>query len=252
LRLDCSRAACDFFVNGTLVGRSSTGLPAKISDIGIFATSGWDQRFGQVTFTRFSAFELPGKTPIEPLNLGSALTSDEGLFASTGLSGAFHSYEADGFHFSPVIPFGYYSVKGGPALADMIVSADIKMEIQPGVSASRFAGLVCRASQSGMVAAVIRADGTYTVFRDTPRQPLAVLARGATDVLLPGLSENKLRLECRGSEIRFFINDALVESLNDTRYGLTFGRAGLFTKAGGDANPDAIVFRGFSVTEIME
>ena len=98
--------------------------------------------------------------------------------------------------------------------------------------------------------AVIRADGTYSIYRDTPRQPFALLAQKASSAILPGLAENKLRLDCIGDQITFFINGAQVESLTNTRYELRYGRAGLFTKAGGTPEPDAIIFSDFSITEI--
>lgn len=101
-----------------------------------------------------------------------------------------------------------------------------------------------------MVAAVIRVDGTYTVFRDTPQRPMAVLARKSSKEILPGLSENQLRLDCKGNLIDFYINGIKVESLDDTRYSVRFGRAGLYTKSGGAPDPDAIVFSNFSIKEI--
>ena len=251
LRLDCSATGCDFFANGNLAGRSPVGISDKAKAVGLFARSDWDQHFGQVEFKKLRVFSLGG----DPLNtqlysMEDPLTSGGQIFAGTGLSGAFNQYEADGFHFSPVIPFGYYGVKGGPALGDMSARVSLNMEISPGVSGSRYAGLVCRSSQEGMVMAVIRADGTYSIYRDTPKQPFALLAQKTSDTILPGLAENKLRLDCIGDQIKFYINEALVESLTDTRYGLRFGRAGLFTKAGGIPDPDAVIFRDFSITEI--
>ena len=251
LRLDCSSAWCDFFANGNLAGRSPVGITDKIKVVGLFARSGWDQQFGQVEFKKLRVYSLGGD-PLntQPYSMEDPLTSGSEVFAGTGLSGAFNRYEIDGFHFSPVIPFGYYGVKGGPALGDMSARVTLKMEISPGISGSRYAGLVCRSSQDGMVMAVIRADGTYSIYRDTPKQPFALLAQKASDTILPGLAENKLRLDCIGDQIKFYINEALVESLTDTRYGLRFGRAGFFTKAGGIPDPDAVIFSDFSITEV--
>jgi hypothetical protein len=126
------------------------------------------------------------------------------------------------------------------------------MEIDPSGSSSRYAGLICRSSQDGMYMAVIRADGTYSIFRDTPQRPFALLAERKSDAILNGTTDNSLKLECIGDQINFYINGTQVESLTDMRYGLRFGRSGLFTKAGGDPLPDAIIFKDLRIEEIRE
>ena len=124
------------------------------------------------------------------------------------------------------------------------------MDIERGVSGSQFAGVVCRGSQEGSYMGVIKVDGTYTIFRDTPQRPLSVLAHKASDAILTGLAANKIRLVCRGKQIDLFINGEQVESLTDTRYNVNFGRAGLYTKASGDPTEDAIVFSDLSIIEL--
>ena len=251
LRLDCSSDGCDFFANGSLAGRAPFRISGRTKKVGLFAQSNWDQQFGKVEIRNLTVKKLDGGVESgQSFSIEDPLTSASGVFTGTGLSGAFSKYDAEGFHFSPVIPYGYYGVKGGPALGDVSVSATVKIEVDPGVSGSRFAGLVCRSSLDGMVMAVIRSDGTYSIYRDTPKQPFALLAQRTSDVILPGRAGNKLRLDCVGDQITFYINGAQVESLTSTRYGLRFGRAGLFTKAGGIPNPDIIIFSDFSITEI--
>ncbi len=250
-RLDCSADGCDLYANGVLAGRSPVGISGKTKMIGGFASSNWDQHFGKVEFRKLRIYELETSDEIKkPYSIEDPLTSGGDIFAGTGLSGAFHNYGTDGFHFSPVIPYGYYGVKAGPALESVSVKATIKMEINPGISGSRFAGLACHSSLDGMIMAVIRVDGTFSIYRDTPSQPFALLAQKASDAILPGLAENNLRLDCIGDQITFFINGAQVESLTNTRYGLRYGRAGLFTKAGGTPDSDAIIFSDFGITEI--
>jgi hypothetical protein len=148
------------------------------------------------------------------------------------------------------VPFNFYSAATGPSLADISVEVTITMQIDPGVSGSQFAGVACRASQEGAYLAVIKVDGTYTLFRDTPKRPLAVLARKESDAILPGRESNRLRLDCRGDQIDFFINDTQVASVQDSRYNVSFGRAGLYTKAGSDPNENAIVFSDLLITEL--
>ena len=251
LRLDCSAAGCDLFANGKLAGRSPVGVPGTTKTIGMFASSNWDQRFGKVDIKQLRIYALSGAQDDPQLfSIVDPLTSPSEIFSGTGLSGAFNRVDKDGFHFSPVIPYGFYGVKGGPALGGMSVSATIKMEISAGISSSRYAGLVCHSSLDGMIIAVIRADGTYSIYRDTPRQPFSLLAQKASTAILPGLAENKLRLDCVEDQITFYINGAQVESLTNTRYELRYGRAGLFTKAGKRPAPDAVIFSDFSITEI--
>jgi hypothetical protein len=42
-----------------------------------------------------------------------------------------------------------------------------------------------------------------------------------------------------------------IKSFTDTRYGIRYGRSGLFTKAGGGAWSGAIVFRDLVIKEIL-
>lgn len=250
-RLICAGVSCDLFINEELAGRVPDGLSDRVTRVGLFAAADWDQTFGRVDFNSFNFEEVPSNQPeSQTFTLMDDLTTDHGAFTGLGLSGAFSAYPGDGFHFSPVVPYNFYTARTGPSLADVAVEAVIKMEINPGVSGSQFAGLVCRASQEGMITAVLRVDGTYIIFRDTPKKPLAVLARKASEMILPGLSENHMRLVCDGPKIELFINGAKVESLNDARYGLRFGRVGLFTKAGGSPHPDAVVFSDLKITEL--
>lgn len=251
LKLVCTEETCDLYINTELAGRIPEGSADGVSRVGLFAASDWDHAFGRVDFTGFQFKTISSGLPsTKTFSLVDDLKTDNGTFSGMGLSGAFSEYEADGFHFSPVVPFNFYSTKTGPSLADVSVEVSVKMEIKLGVSGSQFAGVVCRSSQEGMVAAVIRVDGTYTVFRDTPQKPLSVLAKKASNVIVPGLSTNHLRLDCQDSQLDFYINGTLMESLADTRFGVRFGRAGLYTKSGSSPDPDAIIFSNFSITEL--
>ena len=100
--------------------------------------------------------------------------------------------------------------------------------------------------------AVVRANGTYTIFRDTPKHPFAMLAEQPSEHIQIGEADNRLRLDCVGNQIDFYINGNLVESLTDSRYRLRFGRSGFFTKSGGSPDPDGIVFRDLVIDEINE
>ncbi len=250
-RLVCTPVHCDLYANGEFIGRDPIGMPGGIASMGFFAASAWDEGFGEL---RLGDLRAEAPTPMEatqpPYLLEDDLKTDRVTFSRTGLSGAFNDIEPDGFHFSPVVPYGYYAARGGPSLAGMSVQATVRMEITHGRKATRYAGIVCRSSAEGMRMAVIRADGAYTLYRNTLQREFAILAKGTTDAIRPGLAENTLRLDCVGDEVAFFINDTLVASLTDARYNVSFGRAGLFTKAGGEPDPDAVVFSDFSVTEI--
>ena len=250
-RLVCTPARCDLYANGEFIGRDPQGAQGGIREAGFFAASAWDERFGEVRLEDvWAGIPYLEEASQPPFALQDDLKVDRGTFSRIGLSGAFNDFESDGFHFSPVVPYGYYAARGGPSLADMSVEVTVRMEITPGRVATRYAGLVCRSSAEGMRMAVIRADGTYTIYRDTPGRAFAVLAKGISDAILPGLAENTLRLDCVGDEVAFYINDVLAASFTDARYNVSFGRAGLFTKAGGESDPDAVVFSDFSLAEV--
>jgi len=250
LELDCGQLVCDLMVNGSLAGRipPSTG---SITSAGLFAAADWDQSFGRVAFTGFDINKASTNQPkASVFTLSDDLTADRGTFSARGLSGAFNQYEPDGFHFSPIVPFEFYSVRTGPSLADVSIEVDVLMEIAPGVSGSQFAGVACRSSQEGAYIATIKVDGTYTLFRDTPQRPLAVLARKASEAILPGRQTNTLRLDCGGDQIDFYINETQVASVTDTRFNVDFGRIGLYTKASGSPQEDAIVFSNLIIMEL--
>lgn len=250
IQLSCADNSCDVYFNGQFSARYPLSLAEGLSAVGIFTTSDWNQQFGTVQFENLTIEEfIDPHQQSQSFRIKDSLTADHGTFSTTKLSGAFSDFTEDGFYFSSLIPYGYYAAKSDPALADVTVSTVVHMEIDPNSSSSRYAGLICRSSQDGMYMAVIRADGTYSIFRDTPRQPFALLAERRSDAILSGTSDNSLRLECIGDQIIFSINGTQVESLTDTRYGLHFGRAGLFTKAGGEPAPDAIIFKDLVIKE---
>jgi len=250
-RLDCSPSACDVWANGQLIGRSRSSAASPIKSLGVFTASAWDELFGSVTFHKFTAYEsTQAVSNHAEYVLEDSLKKESDLFTHSGMSGAFNDFAEDGFHFSPVIPFGYYGLKTGPALENMDVRVRVTMEIDPQKRGTQYAGLICRSSQVGMYMAVLRVDGSYIIFRDTPDRPFSLLAKRNSDAIRTGLTENALRLVCSGDTLVFYINDQLVESLQDTRYKLNFGRGGIYTKAGGDAEPDAIIFSDFSIREV--
>lgn len=251
IRLVCVPDNCDLFANGVLSGRYPLSDIERISSIGYFTASPWDERFGTVTIANLTIEELSASRPeTQTYILIDDLTADHGTFAQMGLSGAFSDFEADGFHFSPVIPYGYYGAKAGPALRDVSVSATVEMDFTPGVPATQYGGVTCRASNEGMVTAVLRANATYTIYRDSVRRAFAVLAADTVDSIMEGRSAHRLQLDCVDETISLWIDGTQVESFTDTRYGIQYGRSGLYTKAGGAAYSDAIIFRDFEIREI--
>lgn len=250
-RLACSPEYCDLYANEELVGRSTNGINAPVNTVGIFTSAAWDELFGQVDFSALDIHSQDERMPVfEPYELSDSLRSESGTFSQIGLSGAFSDYQDDGFHFSPVIAYGYYGAKAGAALENVEVSAKVRMQVDPDKPGSQYGGLICRSSKEGMYMAVIGVDGTYTIYRDTPQKPFTLLAERKSDAILPGLVENELRLVCSGNTIDFYVNGQQVEALTDTRYNLNYGRAGIYTKAGGEPNEDAIVFSDLSIKEI--
>jgi len=101
-----------------------------------------------------------------------------------------------------------------------------------------------------MVTAVLRANATYTIYRDSVRRAFAMLATEPVESIQEGRSAHRMQLDCIGDLISLYIDGEQVESLTDTRYGIQYGRSGLYTKAGGAAYSDAIVFSDFEISEI--
>lgn len=250
-KMACDQDICEAYVNESLIGRIPAAINGEIAAVGIFSASAWDESFGEVIFNSLSVNSAEAMlAEAEPFILEDDLLSDKGTFTKTGMSGAFSDYGTDGFGFSPVIPYGYYGAKTGPAIQDVAVNAKVRMDIDTDRPGSQYGGLICRSSQDGMYMAVIGIDGTYTIYRDTPQSPFALLAEKRSEAILPGYTENELKLVCQGNTIEFYINGALVESFEDQRYGLVYGRAGIYTKAGGDPQPDAIIFSDLSIREL--
>ena len=249
--LICSQKVCELYANGNLISRLQITTSGRIQSVGFFTASAKDELFGDVIIRDLVI--CPNDALLEDASFSLKYDLKSGgqeLFAHTGFSGAFHDYEEDGFHFSPVVAYNYYAAKTDPSMENVEVSAAVKMDIDPGQSGSQFGGLICRASQAGMYMAVIGVDGTYSIYRNTPDQPFVLLAENTSKAILTGTEENELRLVCSGEEISFYINEQLAASVTDSRDGLSFGRSGLTTKAGGDPQSDAIVFSDFAIREI--
>lgn len=249
----CSDRYCEFLNDDQLAARVRLSQPIMIRGGGLFAASDWDQEFSELTFSRFSVEVLTDdRLPVQVFSYQDDLTYDRGLFTQSGLSGAYNNFSNQGFHFSPLIPFETYAVQGGPAMADFSVSAKLRINMDPGRKASKFAGIMCRSSADGAYAAVLRADGDYFVYRSTPDSPFGLLAKGTySDIKQPGLANIALRLECAGHQIDFYINDTLMNSVINKTNALGFGRAGLFAKAGGDPNPDEFIYHDLLIQEII-
>ena len=242
---------CDLYGNDVLIGRSPYQFQDKITSLGFFTASNWDQQFGNILLNSFSVKENSSiGLGTQAFTLKDDLTLDNGTFSQMGLSGAFSEIEEDGFHFSPVIPYGFYAAKSGPSLSNVSISSLVSMEFSPGIQGTQYAGVVCRSSFDGRYIAIMRVDGTYTIYRDTLRYPFSLLAKGKIAEIQAGRSVNSLRLDCIDNTISLYINDKQVESFQDTRHGIRFGRAGLITKAGGAPYSNAIIFSDFEIEEI--
>jgi len=251
IQIICAPENCDLFSNESLAGRFPIPGEDGFQSIGLFAASPWDERFGAVIIENLAIEALPANRP-ETLtfSLADDLKADHGTFAMMGLSGAFSDFEADGFHFSPVIPYGYYAAKAGPALRDVSVGAIVEMDFSPGVPATQYGGVICRDSIDGRYLAVLRANATYTIYRDSIRQPFAMLATGTVDTIPAGRSAHRIQLDCIEETITLFIDGEMVESFTDNRFGIQYGRSGLYTKAGGAAYSDAIIFSDLEIKEM--
>ena len=249
LKLVCQDLKCEYWVNEDLIAKTRT-LSSTTQSIGIFSQKALKEPFGSIKVENIKlSIPLESDVITHTFSVQDDLQTDKGTFSNIGLSGAFSKFGDDGFHFSPVIAYGYYGVKNQPALQDMSVSVDVQLNPQHS-SQSMYGGLTCRASLDGSYIAVIRNNGRYSIYRDTPKRPFTLLAEKTSEFIFSDGSPNSLMLICEGNNIRFYINGQLVEDLEDTRTLLNFGRAGLFTKGGQSPHEDAIVFSNFHLEEI--
>ena len=249
-KLACNQQVCELSVNDTLIGRAQIKTEGTIQAVGFFSASTKDETFGKVAISNLVINQEDGLTGEGSFSNQNDLKSDQGLFSHIGMSGAFHAYEADGYHFSPVVSYNYYAARTSPAIDNVEVGAKVKMTIDPEKSGSQFAGLICRSSQAGMYMAVIRVDGSYSIFRNTPENSFVMLAESVSKAILSGTQENDLILRCEGDEISLTINGELAAAVTDTTNGLNFGKTGLYTKAGSSPNADTIVFSDFMIEGI--
>ncbi len=250
IQFTCLAGYCDLYVNDNLISRIQAVQSISISAAGLFAQVDSEKVFGSVDVDNLHIYQTAKDTHLaNAYILKDDLRSDKGEFMDIGMSGAYHGYKADGFHFSPVISFGYYGAKTGPALEDMSVKVTAKLN-PAYASASTYAGVVCRSSREGMYIAVIRDNGYYSIFRDTPNRTFSLLAEAFTSAIRSGGAANKLRLDCIGQTIAFYVNDQKVAGLVDSRFSIESGRAGIFTKGGKSPHMDAIIFSDLEINEV--
>jgi hypothetical protein len=250
IQLTCSGGSCALNLNQALAARFNLDQEINLSSIGLFAEVGFFKPFGSVDVDNLHIYSPQDAASIQNAFVFSdPLVSDRGTFPKTGLSGAYNKYQADGFHFSSVISFGYYGVKADPALGDVSISASVVLK-PDNINSSMYAGLVCRSSLDGMYFAAIRENGYFSVFRDAPTRPFSLLAEAKSAEILTGGQANQLRLDCVGSTLTFYINGKKVANLQDETFNLVFGRSGFFTKAGKNPAESAITFSNLEIKEV--
>lgn len=250
IQLTCAGQTCSLLINQQLAARFNLDEAITLTSLALFAEVGYYQPFGKVSLDNLHLY-LPADTAVtqEPFTKTDSLTTDSSTFSKTGLSGAFNRFESDGFHFSPVVAYSYYGVKSEPGLGDVSVSATVRLN-PDNPNSSLYGGLVCRSSLDGMYFAVIRESGYFSVFRDSPTRPLSLLAEAKSKAILTDGAANRLRLDCIGNTISFYVNNTKVASLQDSTFNLIFGRTGFFTKAGKNPEINAIIFSDYDVKEI--
>lgn len=122
------------------------------------------------------------------------------------------------------IPQAYY-INNSTVYGDVTVDAMVKNNGNP----DNGVGLICRYDKgTGWYEFEISNAGTYTIYAfDAKQYTYDVLATGQTELILPGISENKYTAVCKGSEMSLQINDEHVAAIEDTKFGFTQGNIGL-------------------------
>ena len=250
VKFACERGNCSLYTNDNLAAKFKIDDQAHFSSIALFAQTDYYVPFGSVAVDNFQVYSpSQSESTGEKFNIKDDLLSDKGSIQQSGLSGAYHLYKPDGYHFSSVIPFGIYGVKIGPVLEDSSISITVILN-NDNPQSSMYSGLACRSSVEGMYLAVIRENGFFSVFRDTPNRPFTLLAEAKSDNILTDGAPNQLRLDCVGTSIAFYINGQQVSKLNDSQFNVVSGRSGFFTKAGKTPDPDRIIFSYLEINEV--
>ena len=114
-------------------------------------------------------------------------------------------------------------------------------------NSSGFYGLICRIQDNGsFYYFIVQNNGVFAIgkIKDEVLQPLVEWT--ANNAIRQGNQTNRLRADCDGSALRFYVNDVFLGEANDSDF--TSGYSGLIANAL-DTQSFDVVFNNFQITE---
>jgi len=114
-------------------------------------------------------------------------------------------------------------------------------------NSSGFYGLICRIQKDGsFYYFIVQNNGVFAIgkIKDEVLHPLVEWT--ANNAIRQGNQTNRLRADCDGSALRFYVNDVFLGEANDSDF--TSGYSGLIANAL-DTQGFEVVFNNFQITE---
>lgn len=126
-------------------------------------------------------------------------------------------------------------------------NASIYVDAAPVTNSSGFYGIICRIQENGnFYYFIVQNNGVFAIgkIKGAVLQPLVEWT--ANNAIRQGNQTNRLRADCDGSALRFYVNDVFVGEASDSDF--TSGYSGLIVNAL-DTQSFDVVFNNFQITE---
>ena len=154
-----------------------------------------------------------------------------------------YSYQADGYH----ILVNQTNSAPWAKTNRQDDNTSIYVDAAPVSASNGFYGLLCRIQDNGnFYYFIVQNNGTFAIgkIKDEVLQPL--IEWTANNAIRQGNQTNRLRADCDGSALRFYVNDVFLGEASDSDF--TSGYSGLIVNAL-DAQSFEVVFNNFQITE---
>ena len=190
---------------------------------------------------------LPTDEPlpvVEPL-FADNFFDDQTIWPESQDSDGSYAYEADGYHIS----VSEFETALWATTPDTFADASFYVDARP-TQANRdgYYGLLCRASDlQDYYYFIVRSDGSYVIGKYKDRSFGNLLGNEwiADGAINPGDETNRLRADCNGETLRFYVNDVFLTETSDPDFST--GSGGLIV-ASLDEQGFEVVFNNYLVT----
>ena len=158
-------------------------------------------------------------------------------------SQAKYNYQSDGYHIS------VFEANSAPWAKTEREDSNVSISVDaaPVTSSNGFYGLLCRIQDNqNFYYFVVQNNGTYAIgkFKGGTFQPLDGWRE--SNAIRQGNQTNRLRADCSGNAMRFYVNSVLVGEVHDTDFNA--GYSGIIANAL-DTQGFEVVFNNFQITE---